>query len=254
MCYTTPASGAGANPARRELASARDRASDIGRIRGWGMHGIETAAIEVARSLFDRLGWLGVVLAMAIESACIPFPSEIIMPLAGWLFVAQKNLGWPGIIEASLAGAVGNLLGSTIAYWVGALGGRPLIERYGKWILITRSDLALADRWFQRWGGITAFASRLVPVVRTFISLPAGVARMPFPRFAVYSFIGAFLWSIPLTALGYYWGERWEAVRNNTRWLDYPIAALVLLAIAWYIWHKVHALRAESRAVQQSPR
>ena len=213
------------------------------------MHGIETSMIDFVRALFDTLSWFGIVIAMAIESACIPIPSEVIMPLAGWLFIADHHLGWPGILEASLVGALGNALGSAIAYWVGALGGRPLVERYGKWILITHHDLDLADRWFQRWGGITAFASRLVPVVRTFISLPAGIARMPFLRFIAYTFVGAFLWCIPLTALGYYWGPRWEDVRNSMRWADYPIAALIGLLIIWYVWHKVHVIRRETQSL-----
>src|SRR4051794_19314371 len=155
------------------------------------MHTFETAVIEVARALFDHLGWLGVVIAMAIESACIPFPSEIIMPLAGWLLVAEHGLGWGGVAQAGLWGAVGNLLGSVLAYWVGALGGRPLLERYGRWILITRADLDMADRWFARWGEATVFVARLVPVVRTFISLPAGVTRMPFGRFVIFTFAGS---------------------------------------------------------------
>ena len=211
------------------------------------MHVIESSTIDLARWLFDSLSWFGIVLAMAIESACVPMPSEVIMPLAGWLLVAERHLGWPGIIQASFFGAVGNVLGSAIAYWVGALGGRPLVERYGKWILITHHDLELADRWFQRWGSLAAFVSRLMPVVRTFISLPAGIARMPFLRFIVYSFLGAFLWCIPLTALGYYWGPRWEDVRNDIRWLDYPVAAVILLLIAWYIWHKVRVIQAETQ-------
>lgn len=214
------------------------------------MHAVETGTIDLARSLYQSLGWFGVVLAMAIESASIPLPSEIIMPLAGWLLVADRHLGWAGILEASLFGAIGNALGSAIAYGVGAWGGRPLLERYGKWLLITHKDLARADRWFARWGEITVFAARLLPVVRTFISLPAGVARMPFWRFLIFSFAGAFLWCIPLTAVGYYWGPRWEDVRNSIKWLDYPVAGLILLAIAWYVWHKLRELRAESQARQ----
>lgn len=212
------------------------------------MHGIETAAIEVARSLFDRLGWLGVVLAMAIESACIPFPSEIIMPLAGWLLVAEHGLGWPGVLQAGVYGAVGNLLGSALAYGVGAYGGRPLLERYGPWILVTRKDLERGDRWFARWGEATVFLARLVPVVRTFVSLPAGVARMPFGRFALYTFAGSFLWSLALAAVGYQWGPRWEEFRERARFLDYPIALLVAALVVAYVWHKLRELRHEARS------
>src|SRR5829696_4695619 len=109
-------------------------------IRG-DMHAFEAAVIEVVRSLFDHFGWAGVVVAMAIESACIPFPSEVIMPLAGWLLVGERGLGWGGVLVAGFWGATGNLLGSTVAYGIGLWGGRPLLERYGKWLLITRKDL-----------------------------------------------------------------------------------------------------------------
>ena len=212
------------------------------------IHAIETAAIELARSLFEQLGWLGVVIAMAIESACIPFPSEVIMPLAGWLLVAERGLGWAGVFQAAFWGAVGNLLGSAIAYGVGAWGGRPLLERYGRWVLITRKDLERADRWFARWGEATVFLARLLPVVRTFISLPAGVARMPFGRFAVYTFAGSFLWSFALAAVGFQWGPAWEEFRERARFLDYPIAAVVLALVVWYVWHKVRELRHEAAA------
>ena len=216
------------------------------------MHGIESSAIDFVRSLFDAIGWFGVVIAMTIESACIPLPSEIIMPLAGWLIVKERDLGWVGIVEASFWGAIGNVIGSTIAYWVGALGGRPLVEKYGRWILITRKDLHRADQWFERRGEITAFFSRLLPVVRTFISFPAGVARMPFAKFIGFTFAGAFLWCIPLTAFGYYLGPRWEEVRAKARIADYPIAAIILLLIAIYVWHKLRELREEATAADRA--
>jgi membrane protein DedA with SNARE-associated domain len=212
------------------------------------VHALETAAIELARSLFDSFGWLGVVVAMAIESACIPFPSEVIMPLAGWLLVAEHGLGWAGVLQAGFWGAVGNLLGSALAYGVGAWGGRPLLERYGRWILVTQKDLQRADQWFARWGEATVFLARLVPVVRTFVSLPAGVARMPFGRFAAYTFAGSFLWSLALAAIGFQWGPSWEEFRERARFLDYPIAAAILAVIAWYVWHKARELRHEAEA------
>lgn len=206
---------------------------------------IETASIELARSLFDSFGWLGVVVAMAIESACIPFPSEVIMPLAGWLLVAEHELGWSGVVLAGFWGAVGNLIGSTIAYGIGMWGGRPLLERYGRWILITRKDLDRADSWFARWGEATVFLARLLPVVRTFISLPAGIARMPLWRFAVFTFAGSFLWSLMLAAVGYTWGPSWEQFREQARFLDYPLAALVIILVLWYIGHKLAEFRHE---------
>jgi membrane protein DedA with SNARE-associated domain len=215
------------------------------------LHAIETALIDLIRSLFDALGWFGVVVAMAIESACIPLPSEIIMPLAGWLIVDEGGLGWTGVFVASFFGAVGNVLGSAIAYWVGALGGRPLIERYGRYVLITRKDLDRADRWFAKWGEETAFFSRLLPVVRTFISLPAGIARMHFGKFCAYTFAGAFIWCIPLTAVGFHWGADWEAFRERARLFDYPIAAVIILLVAWHVWHKIREIRHESAAERE---
>jgi membrane protein DedA with SNARE-associated domain len=209
------------------------------------MHAFEAAVIEFVRSLFATLGWAGVVIGMAIESACIPLPSEIIMPLAGWLLVAENHLGWAGVLQAGWWGAVGNLLGSCVAYAAGAYGGRPLIERYGSYILITRKDLDRADRWFARWGEATVFLARLMPVVRTFISFPAGVARMPFGRFAIYTLAGSFFWSVALAAVGYQWGPSWEEFRERARFLDYPIAALVVVLVAVYVWHKVRELREE---------
>jgi membrane protein DedA with SNARE-associated domain len=207
------------------------------------MHGIESALIDFVRSLFDAVGWAGVVIAMAIESACIPLPSEVIMPLAGWLIVSDRDLGWGGILLASLWGAVGNLLGSAIAYGVGAWLGRPFIEKYGRYALITRKDLDRADHWFAERGEITTFVSRMLPVVRTFISLPAGIARMPFGKFAVYTFTGAFLWCIPLTWVGYHLGPKWEEFRDSARLLDYPIAAIVVAGAAWFFYHRIKEVR-----------
>ena len=209
------------------------------------MHAIETSVIEFIRSLFDATGWFGVVLAMTIESACIPLPSEITMPLAGWLLVAEHGLGWPGILLASFWGATGNLIGSIIAYWVGALGGRPLLERYGRYLLITRRDIDRSHEWFERWGQPTAFFSRLLPVVRTFISLPAGVARMPFGRFCAFTFAGSYLWCLLLVWLGYRLGPDWESLRERARFLDYPIAAIVVLVVAWFFWHRIRELRSD---------
>jgi membrane protein DedA with SNARE-associated domain len=209
------------------------------------VHGLENHVIDWMRSLFDSLSWFGIVVAMTIESACIPLPSEIVMPLAGWLLVSEKHLGWWGILQASFWGAIGNLAGSAIAYGVGMWGGRPLIERYGRYILLTRKDLDRAERWFKERGEAVVFASRVLPVVRTFISLPAGIARMPFVRFCTYTFIGAFIWCIPLTWFGYHLGPKWEDFREKARFLDYPIGLVILAVVAWFVWHRVRELREE---------
>lgn len=210
------------------------------------LSGIESASIDFVRAMFDTLSWLGIFLAMTIESAGIPLPSEVIMPLAGWLFVSDRHLGLSGILAASAVGASGNLAGSTIAYVIGAVGGRPVIERWGRWVLITQEDLDRADHWFNHRGSVTTFVGRLLPVVRTFISFPAGIARMPFGRFAVYTFVGAFLWCIPLTAVGEIWGPKWESFRNRAKFIDETIAAVLVLLLLWYIWRKYRALHGQA--------
>src|SRR3989475_1355651 len=135
----------------------------------------------------STLGYSGIVLLMAIESACIPLPSEVIMPFSGYLVSTGKMNLW----AVALAGAVGCVLGSLVAYWVGMYGGRPLIEKYGRFVLISHHDLDLADRWFGRYGEAIVFTSRLLPVIRTFIAFPAGVARMNLTRLVIYTFAGS---------------------------------------------------------------
>src|SRR5689334_22345976 len=135
----------------------------------------------------STLGYAGVVLLMAVESACIPLPSEVIMPFSGYLvYTGRFNLWAVGV-----AGALGCVVGSWVAYFVGAYGGRRVIEKYGRYVLISRHDLDLADRWFASYGEVIVFASRLLPVVRTFIAFPAGVARMNLTRFTLYTFLGS---------------------------------------------------------------
>jgi len=176
---------------------------------------------------------------MAIESACIPLPSELIMPLAGWMLIKDQGLGWEWVILAGFFGAIGNTIGSLIAYYVGARGGRPFVVKYGKYIFVSHHDLDLADRWFQRWGNLTVLVSRMLPVVRTFISFPAGVSRMPIGRFTAYTFAGSFPWSVGLAAAGYVLGENWEDLRNWMRPADYPVAIIVLALAAWYVYRHI---------------
>jgi len=202
------------------------------------VHAIEDSIILFLTNLFTTLGYTGVVVAMAIESACIPLPSELIMPLAGFN-VANGVFSLAGV---SLAGGIGCTIGSIIAYVVGATGGRPLLLRYGRYVLISEHDMAMADRWFARYGDGTAFFSRLLPVVRTFISLPAGIARMPFVKFVIYTFVGSLIWSFILAYAGMKLGEHWEEVRTTMQRFDYAIAAVVLALIVLYIYrHLRHA-------------
>lgn len=205
--------------------------------------GIEEHLLEFARDLYDAIGWPGVVFLMAIESACVPFPSEIIMPLAGWFLVKDQGLGWEWLIVAAFFGALGNTIGSLGAYYVGAWGGRSFLLRYGRYLLITPRDLDTADRWFAKYGDHAAFTSRLLPVIRTFISLPAGIAHVNVVRFTVLTFAGSFLWSLGLAAAGYALGEHWERILPWFRPVSIPIAIAVALAFAWHIWHRLKELR-----------
>ena len=180
---------------------------------------------------------------MAIESACIPFPSEIIMPLAGWFLVEDRGHGWEYLLLAGFYGALGNLIGSLVAYYVGMWGGRPFLLRYGRWVLITPREIDLADRWFSRYGEITVFASRMLPVVRTFISLPAGIARMNVWRFSILSFVGAFPWSLGLAWVGYLLGENWEDISNYMRPVSIPIAMAVVLLAGYFVYRRIREIR-----------
>jgi membrane protein DedA with SNARE-associated domain len=182
------------------------------------------------------MGWPGVVALMAVESANIPLPSEVIMPLSGWLLVREAGLGWGGIALAGFFGGLGCTLGSLVSYAVGAWGGRPLLERYGRYLLITRHDLDRADRWFARYGDLAVFVGRLLPVVLTFISLPAGISRVHLLRFTLYTFAGSFIWSLGLAAGGYYLGANWEHLRAAMRPFDIPIVVAFVLLVAWYVY------------------
>jgi membrane protein DedA with SNARE-associated domain len=193
--------------------------------------------------LYDAIGWPGVVFLMAIESACIPFPSEIIMPLAGWFLVDSPA----ELFIAAFYGALGNLIGSLVAYYAGLWGGRPFLERYGRWVLITPREINQADRWFARYGEITVFASRMLPVIRTFISLPAGIARMNIWRFSILSFLGAYPWCLGLAWAGYLLGENWEDISDYLRPVSIPIAVAVMLFAVWFVYRRVREIWGQGR-------
>jgi len=206
---------------------------------------VEAQLIAFIQNLFDAIGWTGVVVAMAIESACVPLPSEVTMPLAGWMLVKNKGLGLDWVLMAGVYGAIGNLLGSLIAYAVGVWGGRPFLLKYGKYILISRHDIDLADLWFERYGEITVFLTRLMPVLRTFISLPAGITRMNVLKFSFYTVLGSLPWSAALAYAGFVAGEHWEEIRAVMRPFDIPIIlACVGLAVAFVV-RKARAARTE---------
>lgn len=193
----------------------------------------------------STLGYGGIVVLMAIESACIPLPSEIIMPFSGYLV----STGRFDLVLVATAGAIGCNVGSTIAYAVGFYGGRPLVEKWGSYILISRRDLAWADSFFNHYGSITVFISRLLPVVRTFIALPAGIARMPQIKFQIYTFLGSWPWCFALAYVGVKLGERWQSdpsLREFLHRFDAVIIAVILAGIVWYVRrHWKHRLSAE---------
>jgi membrane protein DedA with SNARE-associated domain len=186
-------------------------------------------------SVISASGYIGVALLMAIESACIPLPSEIIMPFSGYLVhTGQLKLFW-----VATAGAIGCNLGSVVAYWIGALGGRPFIRKYGRFVLLNQHDLDRAEHFFQRFGGITVFIGRLLPVVRTFIALPAGIARMPQLRFHIYTFIGSWPWCFVLAYAGMKLGQAWETdPRFKAAFHRFHLAVEIVLvaAIIWFVW------------------
>ncbi len=188
-------------------------------------------------------GYTGIAVLMAIESACIPLPSEIIMPFSGYLV----STGRFELVLAATAGALGCNFGSTLAYLVGRYGGRPLVERWGYYVLLSRHDLELTDRFFARFGSLAVFVGRLLPVVRTFISLPAGIARLPQLRFQLFTFLGSWPWCFALAYVGYKLGERWNTdprLREILHRFDAVILAIIVAGFVWYVWRH---LRGRSR-------
>ena len=205
------------------------------------LHKIIAWLAGIVTAVIVALGYPGVILFMALESACIPIPSEIIMPYAGFLVSQGKMSLW----GAAFAGAFGCMLGSMVAYWAGIKGGRPLVEKYGRYIFISQHDLDLADRWFGRWGQPMVFLARLLPVIRTFISFPAGIERMNFPLFTLLSFAGSLPWCYFLAWIGMKAGDHWDTMLGP--WFhrfDFAIVGLGILAAIWWIQrHRKHAVK-----------
>jgi membrane protein DedA with SNARE-associated domain len=198
----------------------------------------------------SALGYGGIVLLMAVESACIPLPSEIIMPFSGYLvYTARFNL-W----AVAVAGAIGCVVGSLAAYWLGMYGGRPLIERYGRYVLISHRDLDLADRWFDRYGEVIVFVSRLLPVVRTFIAFPAGIARMNLGKFVAYTFLGSLPWCLGLAFVGRELGEQWDKNEALKVWFhrfDFVILIVGVAAATWWIRRHLREMKMQSAAAER---
>ena len=194
--------------------------------------------VQFVTSVIQSGGYLGIVGLMGIESACIPLPSEIIMPFAGYLvYKGVFNLFW-----VATAGAIGCNVGSVVAYWIGARGGRPLVERYGKWVLMSHRDLDRMTNFFNKYGGITVLVGRLLPVVRTFIAFPAGIAKMPQLRFHIYTFVGSWPWCFALAYAGMKLGEQWHTdPRFEQAFHRFHLAVEIVLVVGvlWFIWSHI---------------
>jgi membrane protein DedA with SNARE-associated domain len=187
--------------------------------------------VEWTFDLISRLGYWGIAIGMAIESANVPLPSEVILPFGGYLVsTGRLDFFW-----AAMAGTIGGTVGSIISYLMGYWGGRPFLIRYGRYFGISLRHLELAEMWFQRYGEATVFFTRLMPVVRTFISLPAGISGMNFPRFVIYTFLGSLPWSFFLTYLGMKMGQHWQDLKYWFHRLD-VVVLLALVALAVYLW------------------
>jgi membrane protein DedA with SNARE-associated domain len=182
--------------------------------------------------VIETLGYFGIFIMMALESACIPFPSEVIMPFAGFV-VHEGHLDFLGIV---IIGTLGNLVGSLIAYYVGLKGGRPILERYGKYILITSEKLDWADDIFNKYGSVTVFVGRILPVIRTFISLPAGIARMDIKKFTLYTTLGCLPWTLVLAYLGVILGQNWSILTNYFHILDVILVIAIIALILYWVY------------------
>jgi membrane protein DedA with SNARE-associated domain len=199
--------------------------------------------VHFVTRVIDSGGYAGIIALMGIESACIPLPSEIIMPFAGYLvYLKHLNLLW-----TATAGAVGCNAGSVVAYWIGAKGGRPLVARYGRWVLMSRHDLDRMTDFFTRYGSVTVLVGRLLPVVRTFIAFPAGIARMPQLRFHIYTFVGSWPWCLALAYAGMKLGESWNDPKSPFHELFHRFHTVVLVVlvagVVWFVWTHLNRAR-----------
>ncbi|MGH2765997.1 MAG: DedA family protein [Actinomycetota bacterium] len=199
---------------------------------------------HVITTYLGEYGYQAVFVLMVLESACIPIPSEVTMVFGGFL-VSRGDLDF---FWVAMIGTIANVLGSWLAYWVGVVGGRPLINRWGRYVFLREHELDRAHEWFERHGEAAVFVSRLLPVVRTFISLPAGVARMNFWKFTLYTFLGCLPWTFALTWAGVLLGDNWETFLRYGDPISWAIAGISVALIAWWLIRRYRAQRAESRS------
>ena len=210
------------------------------------------------RTAIEDYGYIAVFVLMVLESACIPIPSEVTMLFGGAAANATFAATLPGepahlnFVAIGLVGAVANLVGSWLAYWVGMRGGRPLIERWGRYVFLRPHELDRAEAWFADHGEAAVFVSRLLPVVRTFISLPAGVAEMPFGKFTLYTFLGCLPWTFALAGVGYALGSKWELVEQYFRPIAIVIAVAIVAVTAWWLIKRYRTKRRSETTVGTS--
>lgn len=207
------------------------------------LHYLIEQLIYIAVYLTETFGYWGIFIGMAIESACIPLPSEAIMLFSGFM-VAAGFLNFWAVVAA---GVLGNLAGSVLTYWFGANGGRSLLLKYGKYVLINPEHLEKTERWFYRYGDWTVFFARNLPVIRTFISLPAGIARMNFTKFFIYTLVGCIPWNIALTYLGFKLGKNWHMIEPYLRPVSYAILAALIAGVVWFIYKNLRKRKEPAR-------
>ena len=201
------------------------------------MAGIIETVTNFAIYLIENLGYWGVFIGMTIESACIPLPSEVIMPLAGFVVYEGKM----SLIGITVVGVLGNLVGSLIAYFVGLKGGRPFLEKYGKYVLISHNKLEMAHNWFEKYGHEAVLISRMLPIIRTFISFPAGIAEMDLKKFIIYTLLGSIPWVLALGYIGVLLGPNWNIIEKYFRYMDIIVGIGLVIFIAYIIykyWYK----------------
>ena len=203
--------------------------------------------LEFITQVYSVIGWPGVVFLMAIETVAVPLPSELVMLFAGWLLIQDKGGSVWLVPLAGFYGALGSLLGSLVFYWASLHGGRRILLRYGKYVLISKDELDKAETWFDKYGERAVFIGRLLPVVRSFISIPAGLARMNLWRFSLYTFAGSFIWSLGLAYAGFMLGENWEDLRAVMRPFDIPILLILAGGAAWLLVRRIKSIRAQNR-------
>jgi membrane protein DedA with SNARE-associated domain len=198
---------------------------------------------NTATHFIDSTGYLGIMILMTLESMVAPVPSEAVMPFAGFA-ISNGTMSWHGVIFFS---TLGSIIGSLIGYWMGAKGGRPLVEKWGKYLLLDKHDLDVTEKWFTKRGDLTVFVCRFIPVVRHLISIPAGMGRMNLWKFSIYTIIGAAIWNTLLTVAGYYLQENWGEIMKYSHIIDYFIVAVIVIVVVYY-GYKLNKNRKKAKA------